>query len=622
MILSFSNGISARFLDFRIFIRYTARKPRNQAIKMQQNFVFLILGITLFLFIWGRLRYDLVALMALLVLAIFKVIPAQEAFTGFGNPAVITVAAVMIISQGLQNSGLIDLIARKVLKLGNNMILQIFVLCSITAIASAFMNNVGAIAIMMPVAIKVSRENHFPSSRILMPLAFSSILGGMITLIGTPPNIIISTFRNHTVGSPFQMFDFSLVGLLVTLTGILFITLIGWRFLPKRKSQNNSEELFQIEDYITEVRVLRNSKWLGKKLSHLEKVKSIDVNLLGLIRQKKRIHTPDLSEVFKTNDILILEADPESIKELIDISGFKLLGGKQFRKDAVGSKDISSKEVIVMNGSKIIGKTASELNFRTTFGLNLLALARSDQKIRQRLDHIRFKVGDVLLIQGRTQVLEEMIYNIGSIPLEEKGLRIGYQKNIVLSLSIFITAILLSITGIIEVFLAFSLCAFLMIVTGIIPIRNVYKNIDWDIIILLGAMIPVGSALETSGGAQTIANFILSIGNQSSFWIIMAVVMMTTMSLSNVINNAATAVLMAPIGILISQNLNLSADPLLMVIAIGASSPFLTPIGHQSNTLVMGPGGYKFSDYWRMGLPLHILILLLSIPAILLVWKP
>jgi di/tricarboxylate transporter len=556
------------------------------------------------------------------VLSILRIIPVEDTFSGFGHPAVITVAAVMIVSQGLQNSGLIDLIARWLEKIGKNNLLQTVVLCAVTGIASAFMNNVGAIAIMMPVAIKLSNKNNNPPSHILMPLAFSSILGGMMTLIGTPPNIIISTFRNNAIGSPFKMFDFMPVGIFITIVGIAFVSIIGWRLLPKRKAQNGPGELFNIDDYITEVRVLKNSNYRGKKLGDIKKAKNFDINILGLIRNKRRIHTPELSEELKVNDILIFEADSENLKEFTDITGFKLLGGKQFRKDAAGSKDISNREVVVINGSKILGKTASDLNLRSRYGINLLAVARADQQIKQRLDHIKFQVGDVLLLQGRTQVLDETISNIGCIPLEERGLRIGYQKRIIMALSIFIAAIIIAATGILHVSLSFSIAALLLILTGIIPFRDVYKDIDWAIIILLGAMLPVGTALELSGGANTIAEIIMSWGTGIPLWLMLAIIMSITMLLSNVINNAATAVLMAPIGIIIAQNTGVSVDSFLMSIAIGASSPFLTPIGHQSNTLVMAPGGYKFTDYWRMGLPLQILIIVIAIPIIMLVWSP
>jgi di/tricarboxylate transporter len=587
---------------------------------MAQIVVFVTLIMTLGLFIWGRIRYDFVSLMALFIVAVFGIIPAEKVFSGFGHAAVITVAAVMIISKGLQNSGLIDLIARSISRLGKGFTLQMIVLCSVTALASAFMNNVGALAIMMPVSIQLSQKNKYPPSRILMPLAFSSLLGGMMTMIGTPPNIIIATLRNDFVGEPFKMFDFAPVGFFLSFIGIVFISFIGWRFIPKRKGESSSEDLFRIEEYITEVRVIKDSKYRGKSLKEIQETEDYEINVLGLIRKKSRIHAPNLSEVLKLYDVLIIEADSKNLKSFVDISGFKLLGGKEFRKDAVGSKDISIREAIVANDSKLIGKTAASINMRSRYGLNLLAVARSNIRFRNRLDQIKFKSGDVLLLQGRTHVVDETIGNIGCIPLAERGLRIGYQNRIVLAVSIFVSAIIAGLTGLITVPVAFSLAALLFVLTNVISFRDVYKDIDWSVIVLLGAMIPVGMALEMSGGAETIAGQILRLGTNLPVWAILGVIMISTMALSNIVNNAATAVLMAPIAIIIAQNIGASIDPFLMTIALGASSPFLTPIGHQSNTLVMGPGGYKFSDYWKVGLPIEIIVILAGIPLIMLFW--
>lgn len=587
---------------------------------MEQIIVFLILAVTLLLFIWGKIRYDFVALMALLAVVISRIIPFEAAFDGFGHPAVITVAAVMIISKGMQNSGLIDLIGRNMMKLGKNKLLQISVMSLITGIASAFMNNVGALAIMMPVAIHLARKNKYSPSFILMPLAFSSLLGGMMTLIGTPPNIIIGTFRQDVTGTPFRFFDFAPVGLGLMIVGILFISLLGWRLIPKRQGESSDKELFQVDDYITEVKVIKDAKYLGKTIEEVEKIKDIDIKILGLIRNKRRIHIPDQEEELKSNDIVILEADSENLKTFLDVTGFKLVGGKQFRKDAIGSKDIAIREAIVMDNSKLIGKTAAGINMRSRYGVNLLAIARRNRKITKRLDQTTFKTGDVLLLQGRSHKLTDTINNIGCLPLAERGLRIGYEKRIIITLAIFGSAIFAVANSLLPVQIAFALAALLLVLTKVISFREVYDEIDWSIIVLLGAMIPVGSALEISGGADLIASQILHIGTGLPVWMILVVIMILTMFLSDIINNAATVVLMAPIAINIAQALNVSLDPFLMAVAVSGSCAFLTPIGHQSNTLVMSPGGYEFSDYWKMGLPLEVLIIAVGLPLILIVW--
>jgi di/tricarboxylate transporter len=592
----------------------------NKTANMSQTIVFSTLILVLFLFAWGRIRHDFVALIAMFILIIAGIIDPSQAFKGFGHPAVITVASVLIIGKALEHSGLIDLLGKWVSKLGSSLLLQIFVLSALVAVASAFMNNVGALAIMMPIAIHLARKGGNPPSYILMPIAFASLLGGMTTLIGTPPNIIIATFRADELGEPFGMFDFSPVGLVLTLSGLAFITLIGWRLLPKRASQKSASEQFDIDDYITEVEIPKDSKMAGETIEKLAETSGADVQVLGLVRNNKRIHAPDAHEVLLENDILILETDAEELKVFMDDTGFALVGDKKFRKDAAGSKSIATTEAIVMADAPIIGRTTAQLRMRSRYGINLLAVARREQKIHRRLDHVIFRTGDVLLLQGREHLLNDTITSMGCLPLARRGLRLGYQTKIPLALGIFVTSIIMVVAGWLPVQAAFAMAAVAMVLSRVLHIKEFYKSIDWPVIVLLGAMIPVGAALETSGGAQSIAGIILKMGKEVPPWAMIAIILVVTMFLSDVINNAATVVLMAPIAISVANGLGYSIDPFLMAVAIGGSCAFLTPIGHQSNTLVMGPGGYKFTDYWRMGLPLEVIIVAIGVPMIMMVW--
>jgi len=586
---------------------------------MQQMIVFITLVFAMGMFVWGKIRYDLVALCALFILAIFGVISPREAFSGFCHAAVITVVAVMIISRAMLASGVIDAIARHLKKLGGNILLQVLTLSAITAVASAFMNNVGALAIMMPIAIQLARKNKYPPSFILMPLAFSSLLGGMTTMIGTPPNIIIATLRQDVAGESFNMFDFSPVGLGIVIAGVLFVSLAGRLLLPARKAQRDLSD-FEIGEYVTEVRVVEDSKILKMTIGEILGNDDYEINILGLIRNRTRIHAPGSTDKLQVDDIVILEADSENLKSFLDISGAKLLADKKFRKDAEGSKDISIREVVVAQDSFLIGKSAVSISMRTRYGINLLALSRGGGKIIKRLDHIKFRVGDVLLLQGRTERLAETISRMGCLPVAERDLRIGSPKRIISTLLIFGAAIAALATGLLPVQISFSLAALIFALTGIVSFREIYGEVDWSVIVLLGAMIPVGLALETTGGADLIANQILKLGGGLAVWQILALLMAVTMLFSGIVNNAATAVLMAPIALSIASGLSLSPDAFLMTVAIGAASAFLTPIGHQSNILVLGPGGYKFGDYWRLGLPLEILIISVSVPLIIKVW--
>ncbi|MBN2400978.1 MAG: SLC13 family permease [Spirochaetes bacterium] len=587
---------------------------------MSQLIVFITLGITLALFAWGKIRHDFVSLIALFIATVTGIVPSSDAFSGFGHPAVITVASVLIIGAALERSGVIDLLGQVVSKVGNNLMLQIASLSVITAFASAFMNNVGALAIMMPVAIFLARKAGNSPSMVLMPIAFASLLGGMTTLIGTPPNIIIATIRADHTGEAFGMFQFAAVGFFVVIAGIFFITLIGWRLLPVRSPDGSSGDLFKIDDYITEVKVVSKSKIRGITIADVRKKTESEVTILGMVRQRQRIHAPSPDEILKVNDILIIETGAEDLKTFINNSGAKLVGGKKFRTDARGSKDIEVAEAVVMNDSPLTGESAVTLSMRSRYGINLLAVARRETKITSRMDHVVFMPGDVILLQGRSHMLHETINSMKCLPLAKRGLRLGYEKRLVASLGIFGLSIFLVVVRLLPVQVSFGMAAVTFVLTGLLPVKDVYKSVDWPVIVMLGAMIPLGQALETTGGAELIASLILNLGNSLPPWAMLTIVLVVTMFLSDIINNAATVVLMAPIGINIAAGIDASIDPFLIAVAIGGSSAFLTPIGHQSNTLVMGPGGYKFFDYWRMGFPLEILIAAVSVPLIMFFW--
>ncbi len=593
---------------------------------MDLNIVFVTLVLALILFVWGKFRHDIVAVFCLLILTITEIIPVEDAFLGFAHPAVITVAVILVVSAGLQNSGLIDLIGKWVIKLGNNLTLQVAVLCVIVCIASAFMNNVGALAVMMPVALHLAKKSGNSPSSLLMPLAFASLLGGMITLIGTPPNIIIASFRNKEMEGSFSMFDFAPVGIGVSVVGLIFIILLGWRMIPKRISGNKKDEnYFDIEDYITEIIIEKDSKLEGEPLLKVTDISEGDIQVLNVVRSNYLMHAPDMNMVLREGDIISIESDGDDLKKFLEKSKCTLVANRESEKEkqgekAIGSEEISIVEAVVMADAPISNQTAVSLRMRNRFGVNLLAVSRQDKKIKKRLDHVRFKVGDVLLLQGNAEKINESLQSMGCLPLADRGFSIGKPKRIVFALSIFIASIVLIITDILPVQISFTLAAFAMVVTKTLDLKELYQKIDWPVIVLLGAMLPLGTALESTGGANTIANLMLELGASLPPEASLALFFVTTMLLSNVINNAATAVLMAPIAINIAEGLEVSSDPFLMAIAVGASAAFLTPIGHQSNTLVMGPGGYAFKDYFKMGLPVSILITVAAIPLILFFW--
>ncbi len=587
----------------------------------EQATVFALLAMALFLFAWGRWRYDLVALFLLLVITVLGLVPAGEAFAGFGHPAVITVAAVLVVSRALFNSGMVDYIVRLMSGVGEKQLLQLTVLVTAVTVFSGFMNNIGALALFMPVAIRMARKNSISPSLFLMPLAFGSLLGGLVTQVGTPPNIIISLFREDTaVGEPFRMFDFTPVGAGIALAGLLFIILIGWRLLPERKGQLSPEELFEIDEYITEVQVPKDSTLTGKRLKDLEEATDGDVVIVGHERDGQKFAAPSPRRTFKEGDALVIKANAEDLQELLDATGLELTGSKAGGEEVLSSDNIKVMEATVTRDSLMEGRTARSLHLRSRYGVNLLGLARQGGRLKTSPEKINFRAGDVLLLQGPEEVLEEVLPSLGLLPLVERGLRVGQPRQVLLSLAIFAGALALAAAGVLAIQIAFAGAALLMALAGFVSLREIYESIDWPVIVLLGAILPVSQAFEATGSADLIAGGILALSSEVAPWVTLAVVMTGTIILSNLVNNAAAAVLMAPVALGIAAGLNVSVDPFLMSVAVGASCAFLTPIGHQSNTLVMGPGGYRFSDYWRMGLPLEIIVVVVGVPLILLVW--
>ena len=590
---------------------------------MDEAIVFAVLILSLVLFVVGRWRYDIVAVLALLVLTIAGIVPAADAFKGFGHPAVITVAAVLILSRALYDSGVVDVIADWYSRIPELLTVRIAALGGITAFLSAFMNNVGAVSLLMPVAVRVSNRSEHPPSRFLMPLAFASLLGGMTTLIGTPPNIIISDFRKEYLGVTFSMFDFTLVGVAVTAAGILFIVLVGWRMIPLRREPMTLGGILDIGSYMTEVRVPQDSRFAGKLIRDLEEAVEEDVAIAGLLHRGVVYPAPSSYQIIDADDILIVEADPEDLRTFIDRTGFELEGSTDIQAEidqTLSPEEVSVVEAIVSPDSSIEGRNASELHLHSEFGVNLMGVSRRGSRFTRRLGHVIFRVGDVLLIQGKEELVQSALPRLGLLPLAERELRIGQRRRLVFPIAVFAGALLLTSFGVLSVQVSFVAAVVILLISRFITLQAAYQAIDWPVIILLGAMIPVGAALETTGGAARIATSLADLGVFMPPWAMLGLILVTTTLLSAVINNAAAVILMAPIGAGVAQTLGSSVDPFLMAVAIGGSSAFLTPIGHQSNTIVMGPAGYHFGDYFRMGLPLEVVIVAVSIPTIMWVW--
>jgi di/tricarboxylate transporter len=609
--------------------------------------ILLILAATVGLFLWGRWRHDIVALACLLACVFTGLVPSAEAFSGFGHPAVITVGCVLILSWALQSTGAVDMLAQRTLPKTAGPTLTIAAITGLGAVLSAFMNNVGAMALLMPVAIQLAKRLELQPGKVLMPLAFGTILGGMTTLIGTPPNLIVSGFRAQTGAGSFGMFDYSPVGLAVAGLGVIFAAFAGWRLVPTREQVDT--ESFDTGHYLTEVRVTEKASAAGKTLSAVEKeLEEADAQVIGMIRNDFRISAPNARRVLRPDDILIIAAEPESLSAVLsrvglvvdehhqpEVSGqdteikpSKTTDGsadEPGEQAQTGDKSRESGEIIlqeqaVMPYSRLIDRTANELQLRTRYGLSLLAISRQGRRTIKRLRSTPIKAGDVLLLQGSPGTLSGFAASFGCAPLAARAISVPDRKKTLLSVLIMALAIAGAAFGLLPAAISFATGVLALMLFRIVPLRKLYEAVDWPVIVLLGALIPVAFAMETTGAADLIARSLLETIAQGRPVIALILILVVTMTLSDLMNNAATAAVMAPVSISTAAQLGTNADTFLMAVAIGASCAFLTPIGHQNNTLILGPGGFRFGDYWRLGLPMEILVVAVGVPMLLIVW--
>ena len=573
------------------------------------------------LFIWGKIRYDALAIGALFVLVVLEIIPANEAFAGFAHPAVVTVALVLVISQGLKNSGLTGLVGKVV---GTRTFTEFqFLICLllIAAILSSFINNIGALAILLPITLNICQKMEWHPSKFLMPLAFACILGGMNTAIGTPPNIIISEYKASISndGFGFNFFDFSYVGIVITLISILFIALIGNKLIFLRNKISQNKNLIDLKGYLFEVSVNKNSSAIGMTLYAFKKQAGEDTEILGIVSDSGSVKKVQNNMRIKEDQILVIKTPPDDIGNILDIFDFSI--PKELH--SFDEEDLEEIEVMITPGSRLIGRKYDFFLKLAFEEMNLLGLWRKGSRYRTRLTRETFRAGDVLLVGVRDLAEEDVsnkIKHLGLMPLRQRELQTIPSRSRLLKGLVFFT---LSIFLVSFNYLS-AAAAFLLCVLGFARIKiidsNFYREIDWPIIVMLAAMIPIGTALQTTGLSDLIAVSISHYAADLSLFWVLFTILIVTMATTDIINNAATAVIMAPISTGIAEELGHAIEPFLMVVAVGASCAFLTPIGHQCNTVVMGPGNYKFTDYWRMGLPMDILIILVSIPMILFVW--
>lgn len=581
-----------------------------------QGVVFAVLAGTLVLFV-AQVRYDVVALLALFALVAAGLVAPDAAFLGFADPAVITVAAVLGISRALLQSGTVDILLRVLTPLRGRPTAQILVQSGITAGISAFMNNVGALAIMMPVGLRAAYKEGYAPSRVLMPLAFCSLLGGLITLIGTPTNLIIAALRREASGAPFTMFAFTPVGLAVALAGLAYVGLVGWRLLPEARG-GGAEELLDIGDYVVEARLPKDGRPVS--VGGIEKLGGGEVTVVARYRDEQRVLAPYGHDMVRPGDIVLLEGPPETVNQILKTTGLALSTPEGSERRQFTNRTLAAMEVVIRPGSPLIGENAAALNLRAAHGVNVMAIARSGRRVTERMSRTTFRTGDVLLIQVAEAERAEVLRALRLLSLAERDQPLGRPQRAVRATAIFAVGIVCVMLGLAPVQIVFPAVALVLVLARTVSATDLYAAIDWPVLILIGALFPLATAMETTGATAWLVGGLRSAGEGMPPWVVIAGTILACMLVSEILANNATALLMGPLAIGAGQQLGVAIDAMLMAVAIGTSCTFLSPIGHQSNTLVLEPGGYRFLDYARMGAPLTLITLVVATPLILLVF--
>jgi di/tricarboxylate transporter len=603
-----------------------------------QTALVVVLAATLALFISERVRYDLVALAALLVSVLLGLIEPGVAFAGFANDAVITVAAVLVMSQALARSGAVDAVAAPLLKMATRPVALLAGLCVIGALLSSFMNNVGALALLMPIALAGARKGGYSPALLLMPLSFATLLGGTTTLIGTPPNLLMADLAERLRGEAFTMFEFAPVGAAITVAGIAFMVAIGWRFLPRRREGTKSAtELFDVGHYVTEAKLPAKSNLIGKTIREFEDASGDGAIVLALVHGDTRLR-PSSYYALQEGDVLLLQAETEVLQEYVKAAHVDLVAAAPNAPPDLPSAEaavptvenaepsaaarrqtLDTAEAVVTPTSWVQGSTARTLRLRARYDANLLALSRRGRPVMTRLRDVPLAAGDVLLLEGPASDLPDIITKLGCLPLADRKLDLS-PRRVFLPFAIFVGAIALVILGVTSAPIAFVLGAAAMVAAGFLPAREVYSTVEWPVIVLLAALIPVAGALETTGTATLAADALARAAGNLPLHAILGLLLVATMAITPILNNAATVLLMGPIAHGVAQNVGVDSAAFLMAVAIGASCDFLTPFGHQNNTLILGPGGYRFADFWKVGLPIDAIILAVAVPLLPIVF--
>ncbi|AMY04251.1 SLC13 family permease [Mesorhizobium ciceri] len=569
-------------------------------------------------FVWGRYRYDLVAAVALLLAVAVGIVPFDEAFSGFSDDIVVIVGSALLVSAGIARSGIMEAAIKRFAPKLSGVRSQLALLVIVVTILSAFVKNIGALAIMIPIAFQFARRSNISPSIFLMPMAFGSLLGGLMTQVGTSPNIVVSRVREELIGTAFTMFDFTPVGAAIAAAGTIFLLFFYWLLPVREKHGGSLNEALDIKNYLTEARIVADSTVLGKTVADLMKLAGGDAIVTSILRNRTMRMTPLPDVVLKVDDILLLEGDPEALDRLVSQGRLSVTGDRGGGDDT--TNEMVAIEAVIGESSSLIGWTAQRLALYDRFNVNLLAVSRRGERLDRRLAAVELRLGDVVVLRGSAARMPEILRELGCLPLAERAILLGSVRKGIVPVVVLALAMVATAFGLLPVSVAFFAAAVAIVLFKVIPLRDVYQSLDGPILVMLAVLIPVSDSLRSTGATGVVAGELARLGTLLPASGALTLILVAAMAVTPFLNNAATVLVMAPIAAEFASDLGYRPEPFLMAVAIGAGCDFLTPIGHQCNTLVMGPGGYRFSDYPRLGLPLSFLVVIVAVPMLMIVW--
>jgi di/tricarboxylate transporter len=573
------------------------------------------------LFVSERLRSDIVALLALATLLAAGILAPEEGFAGFANPATVTVAAMFVLSAGLERTGAVSVVGGLLERIGRRSpTMALVAMMAGVAFVSAFVNNTAAVAVMLPSVIALSRAIGVSPSKLLIPLSYASLFGGVCTLFGTSTNILVGSLAEDAGQRPFGVFELTPIGLVLLVCGTLYVVLVGTRLLPSRGASNDLAEEFAVWDYVLEIRLMRGDPSVGSPLGSAQLVTDLRLDVLAVERDGEILTLPRSGLVLHEGDVLRVRCDLDMVKRLEARAGVEVGPRRLWRDEALGGDDATLVEAVVAPSSVVEGQTLREIGLRGRFGATALAIRHHDRLVQSRLADTPLRGGDALLVELATSRVPSLRASREFVVVSERGSLAPVVRRAVPAVAVVCGVVAAAASGVVPIAVSAVIGALMLVLLGSLSVEEAYRSLDARVIVLLGGILPLGTALERTGVAALLAHGLVEVVGPLGPVAAMSAIFGVTSILTAVMSNTATAALLVPIALGVASALGVDPRPFLAAVAYGASTSFMTPMSYQTNLMVYGPGSYRFADYLRIGTPLTLMFWLLATLLVPLAW--